>query len=306
VGTLNSQIHNPGGQDDDIQSRRLLSFLLSLRIFAAAFATLELIIGVAMDHWPLLLIAAVTYAACAVTYASRRLVRRGRLKMAASLAGYSVIAAASLAAPFAPYGATCLVLVPIVGVAAVLPYLRGRELGVFLGVAFASMLWIVAGSSWLGDRFELPEPVGERINTVATIAPSFMLLLLLWQFSHRLRATLGAEREARQKAEQERARAEEAVRLRDEFLSIASHELRTPLMSLQLTVQGLRMGALPATPDRLDRSLSLAERQVVKLGRLVSDMLTIGRIQVGRLDFDLETMDLAELVRGSPLASPTS
>jgi signal transduction histidine kinase len=297
MGTLNNQIHNPGVESDGIHSRRLLSFLLSLRIFAAAFASLELIIGLAVAHWPLIMVAAATYAACAVTYASRRLVRKGRLKTAASLAGYSVIAAASLAAPLAPYGATCLVLVPIVGVAAVLPYLRGRELGVFLGVAFVSMVGIVASSSWLGDRFQFPGPVGERINVIATIAPSFMLLLLLWQFSHRLRATLDAEREARQKAELERARAQEAVQLRDEFLSIASHELRTPLMSLQLTVQGLRLRALPSTPENLDRSLSLAERQVVKLGRLVSDMLTIGRIQVGRLDLDIETMDLAELVR---------
>src|SRR5262249_51855851 len=36
-----------------------------------------------------------------------------------------------------------------------------------------------------------------------------------------------------------RAAAEQAVRMRDEFLSVASHELRTPLTSLQLAIQGL-------------------------------------------------------------------
>ena len=50
----------------------------------------------------------------------------------------------------------------------------------------------------------------------------------------------------RKRAEDERlalARAHEAIRLRDEFLSIASHELRTPLTALQLQIQRLREAA---------------------------------------------------------------
>ena len=63
----------------------------------------------------------------------------------------------------------------------------------------------------------------------------------VWSFRD-VTVRIGAERERdRLLVDERRARAaaEEAVRLRDEFLSVASHELRTPLTSLQLAIQGL-------------------------------------------------------------------
>src|SRR5262249_33662212 len=65
--------------------------------------------------------------------------------------------------------------------------------------------------------------------------------------------------------------ANEAIRVRDEFLSIASHELNTPLTSLRLIVESLRRGRVAA--DRVPAKLESAERQVGRLTNLVRDLL---------------------------------
>src|SRR5262249_60914525 len=68
--------------------------------------------------------------------------------------------------------------------------------------------------------------------------------------------------------------AQEAVRARDEFLSIASHELKTPLTTLQLQVQGLlrkiQAAALDPTLDIVAPRLLTAERQVDRLTDLIN------------------------------------
>lgn len=68
--------------------------------------------------------------------------------------------------------------------------------------------------------------------------------------------------------------AQRAFAARDEFLMVASHELRTPLASLRLAIQGLRSGALSASPEKLAPLLRLAERQTDKMARLMEAMLS--------------------------------
>jgi signal transduction histidine kinase len=103
-----------------------------------------------------------------------------------------------------------------------------------------------------------------------------------------------AEIEHRQKE------AREAVRLRDEFLSVASHELKTPLTSLKLRVQSL-VERRPCVADeaesqRLQKSFDLTERQVRRLEKLINNLLDVSRIAVGRFPLQREEMDLVDLV----------
>ncbi len=91
-----------------------------------------------------------------------------------------------------------------------------------------------------------------------------------------------------------------AVRLRDEFISIASHELKTPLTSMQLQISGIRRAA--ASPARLDvdklaRRVDAIDRQVGRLTELVDGLLDVSRAVAGRLRLNLEEVDLAEVVR---------
>jgi len=102
----------------------------------------------------------------------------------------------------------------------------------------------------------------------------------------------------RRNAEEERVRlahAEEAVRLRDEFLSLASHELKTPLTVLRLQLEALRdriTGDDRATLAKLERS----DRAGQRLTELIDALLDVSRIATGRFTLHLEQADLADIV----------
>lgn len=90
---------------------------------------------------------------------------------------------------------------------------------------------------------------------------------------------------AMKQAEQELA---DAVRARDEFLSIASHELKTPLTSLKLQTQTYQRRIAKAdasayAPDRVNLFITQTDRELSRLNRLVDDMLDIARIRTGKL-----------------------
>ena len=96
--------------------------------------------------------------------------------------------------------------------------------------------------------------------------------------------------------------AEEAVRDRDEFLSVASHELKTPLTSLKLQNQ-LRRRSLTRqdmdsfSPENLDRMLTTDDQQVDRLIRLVEDMLDVSRINVARVSIQKERLNLCAVTQ---------
>jgi signal transduction histidine kinase len=89
-----------------------------------------------------------------------------------------------------------------------------------------------------------------------------------------------------------RAAAEEAIRLRDEFLSTASHELRNPIQSLQLAIQSLRRGLPENCPSASSQTLGIATRQTQRLTALITQLLDVVRIRSGRLALTLEEFDL--------------
>lgn len=91
------------------------------------------------------------------------------------------------------------------------------------------------------------------------------------------------------------------VRLREldqaktEFLSVVAHELRTPLTALQGFSELLIERSLP--PDRTSRFLRHIHGEAERLGRIVTELLDLSRIEAGRgLDLKHEEVDLAELV----------
>src|SRR4029453_3057551 len=103
-------------------------------------------------------------------------------------------------------------------------------------------------------------------------------------------ASLIRERDARQHAE-------EADRLKDEFLATLSHELRTPLTSILGWASMIRNGevegaAVTPPPETIERN---ARSQA----RLIDDLLDVSRIITGNLRLDLNPLNLTPIIEAA-------
>jgi len=67
--------------------------------------------------------------------------------------------------------------------------------------------------------------------------------------------------------------------MRADFVANSSHELRTPLASLNGFIETLR-GPARDDPDARDKFLSIMEEQAARMGRLIDDLLSLGRIEL--------------------------
>jgi signal transduction histidine kinase/CheY-like chemotaxis protein len=99
----------------------------------------------------------------------------------------------------------------------------------------------------------------------------------------------------------ERARTEEALRIadrrKDEFLATLGHELRNPLAPL---LSGVHLLRVAGTQDaRITRIVSVMDRQVRHLVRLVDDLLEVSRITRGLIDVRHDAIDLVAVIRSA-------
>ncbi|WP_201188616.1 hybrid sensor histidine kinase/response regulator [Pseudomonas fluorescens] len=95
---------------------------------------------------------------------------------------------------------------------------------------------------------------------------------------------------------------QQAVRMRDDFMSIVAHEVRTPLNGLILETQLRKMhlardNAGAFTLDKMQAMVDRDERQIKSLIRLIEDMLDVSRIRTGKLSIRPTRFDLSALVR---------
>ncbi|WP_257458077.1 hybrid sensor histidine kinase/response regulator [Archangium lipolyticum] len=98
-------------------------------------------------------------------------------------------------------------------------------------------------------------------------------------------------------AEAERERAEQASRLKDDFLCVLSHELRTPLTAILGWTQILRTRELP--PDKRVRALETIERNARAQTQLIEDLLDVNRIVSGKLRLDLRPTHPVKLIESA-------
>lgn len=91
-----------------------------------------------------------------------------------------------------------------------------------------------------------------------------------------------------------RAEAEEANRLKDEFLATISHELRSPL---NVILSWARLLRDPRTRgEQLDRALEIIERNAQAQTRLIGDLLDVSRIVSGKLSVQVRPVALDRTV----------
>lgn len=130
----------------------------------------------------------------------------------------------------------------------------------------------------------------------------------LYRQSKALKQQLEALEQARreqeallQQLQSTQADLEQAVRMRDDFMSIVAHEVRTPLNGLILETQLRKMhlardNASAFTLDKMHAMVDRDERQIKSLIRLIEDMLDVSRIRTGKLSIRPSRFDLVQLV----------
>ncbi len=138
-------------------------------------------------------------------------------------------------------------------------------------------------------EYSLPMRNGEQIYEARMVPSKAHVTAFIRNITEQRLAELGRARAL--------IESQQAIRVREEFLSIAAHELNTPLTALRITLEGLLGGQLSRTAEATKRSLRLAERQTKRLGTLVEELLSVSRIQSGRLHLQLEAVDLGGVTR---------
>jgi len=110
---------------------------------------------------------------------------------------------------------------------------------------------------------------------------------------------VGASKIARDISEQKRLRrmADEASRMKDEFLAVLSHELRTPLNTVLGYSRLVRHPQIAADERKRNHSLAVLERNANILAKLVDEVLDTARSMAGKLKLAVRRIDLITIVR---------
>jgi len=85
----------------------------------------------------------------------------------------------------------------------------------------------------------------------------------------------------------------------EQFLSAVTHELRTPLGPIKVHLDYAVAGKLGPVPEKLKSSLGTMKRSVDRLHGLTNELLDLRRIQAGRLQLNLESMNFREILDGT-------
>jgi len=138
----------------------------------------------------------------------------------------------------------------------------------------------------------------ERSTQVLLLSGSAVALLLGLAATFALRRLLGfldATYTAAYQAQAESARrAEQANRMKDDFLATLSHELRTPLNAIVGWAHIL--ATHPSDPATTERAAATIHRNALAQNQLVSDLLDVSRIITGKLALKTRPVDLASVV----------
>ncbi len=112
------------------------------------------------------------------------------------------------------------------------------------------------------------------------------------------RASLAIENaQLYQAAQQDRAKAEAANRIKDEFLAVLSHELRSPLNPILGWTRLLRNQQLDST--KTEQALETIERNARLQAQLIEDLLDVSRILQGKMTLNIAPVDLAATINAA-------
>jgi len=89
---------------------------------------------------------------------------------------------------------------------------------------------------------------------------------------------------------------QQAVALRDDFISAASHELKTPVTSLKIYTELLLRQSRQRGDEQTSSHLQKMNGQIERLAVLISDLLDVSKIEAGKLELRREMVELRPVV----------
>lgn len=136
------------------------------------------------------------------------------------------------------------------------------------------------------------EDEGWRVRKDGSLFWANVTITALYDESRKL---VGFAKVTRDMSERKRlVELEQSERRMNEFLATLSHELRNPLAPIRNAVTVMRLR--PDEPDVTDKSLSLIDRQLTHLTRLVDDLLDVGRIAAGKIELRREPVQVRDII----------
>ncbi|MEG5031521.1 chemotaxis protein CheB [Microcoleus sp. AT3-D2] len=144
------------------------------------------------------------------------------------------------------------------------------------------------------------EEIGHKImrlngRKMPPVGDTHMILLAIEDITEQKQ--LETERSLRIQEQLARAAAEEANRVKDEFLSVLSHELRTPLNAMIGWAQLLRLKKFDKA--KTDEALKTIERAAKAQNQLIDDILDVSRITTGQFRLNASEVELNPLVENA-------
>jgi signal transduction histidine kinase len=89
----------------------------------------------------------------------------------------------------------------------------------------------------------------------------------------------------------------EASRMKSEFISVVSHQLRSPLSNLKCAIESLMSGRLGKIEEKQIEYFRILKENSTRMGDLVSDLLTVSRIETATLTLKKKEASLEDLIK---------
>jgi len=161
----------------------------------------------------------------------------------------------------------------------------------------AKKFFVMHPASGAAKQFPVARPDGSSLQVQWTMLPKVRPTLNMVLAADLTAPVLLEEQRlvALQRERAARAEAERIGRAKDELVAVLSHELRTPLTTIMGWMQIFRHGSIDDA--RLKHGIQVVERSVALQARLVSDLLDMSSINLGKMRLAVAEVDIASILR---------
>jgi PAS domain S-box-containing protein len=160
---------------------------------------------------------------------------------------------------------------------------------------------ITTGEVVNGEEIHIERIDGRRLALLVSAAPirdrlgNILAGIVVDQDITEHRQTSDALKRSVQLEQQARYEAEQANRIKDQFIAMVSHELRTPLTPVVMSLAALELD--PQLPEDLQSEVAMLRRNVSIETKLIDDLLDVTSIANGKFRLDVMPTRIHELLR---------